>query len=199
MSNKMVTVVSSVCCFSVAQSCPTLCDPMDCSRPGLPVHHQLPELAQTRWVGDAIQPSRLLDAIRTLPKCSTTVQWVIRKTDLVLGLICGILQFVFAKGWHVLGSAQQTLSTCDVSGLLKRYCVYRDELDEAQPQLHCKWLSVQKTLSSLGDLSWAVSRLGRSRFPGGASLVPTSRQSMGAYWDACVYANYSTYRVAFCP
>ena len=32
---------------SVAQSCPTLCDPMDCSTPGLPVHHQLPELTQT--------------------------------------------------------------------------------------------------------------------------------------------------------
>ena len=32
---------------SVAQSCPTLCDPMDCSAPGFPVHHQLPELAQT--------------------------------------------------------------------------------------------------------------------------------------------------------
>ena len=44
---------------SVAQSCPTLCDPMDCSTPGIPVHHQLPELAQTHvhWVGDAIQPS----------------------------------------------------------------------------------------------------------------------------------------------
>ena len=47
---------------SVAQSCPTLCDPMDCSTPGFPVHHQLPELAQTHvhWVGDAIQPSRPL-------------------------------------------------------------------------------------------------------------------------------------------
>ena len=33
---------------SVAQSCPTLCDPMDCSVPGFPVHHQLPELAQTQ-------------------------------------------------------------------------------------------------------------------------------------------------------
>ena len=44
---------------SVAQLCPTLCDPMDCSIPGLHVHHQLPELAQTHvhWVGDAIQPS----------------------------------------------------------------------------------------------------------------------------------------------
>ena len=44
---------------SVAQSGPTLCDPMDCSMPGFPVHHQLPELAQTHvhLVGDAIQPS----------------------------------------------------------------------------------------------------------------------------------------------
>ena len=47
---------------SVTQSCPTLCDPMDCSMPALPVHHQLPELAQTHvlWVGDAIQPSHPL-------------------------------------------------------------------------------------------------------------------------------------------
>ena len=49
---------------SVAQSCPTLCDPMDCSTPGLPVHHQLPELTQTHIhrVGDAIQPSHPLSS-----------------------------------------------------------------------------------------------------------------------------------------
>ena len=41
----------------VVQSCPTLCVPMDCSTPGLPVYHQLPEFAQTHvhWVSDAIQ------------------------------------------------------------------------------------------------------------------------------------------------
>ena len=46
----------------VTQSCPTLCDPMDCRMPGLPVHHQLLELTQTHayWVGDAIQPSQTL-------------------------------------------------------------------------------------------------------------------------------------------
>ena len=44
---------------SVAQSCLTLCDPMDCSTPGFPVHHQLPEPAQTHvhCISDAIQPS----------------------------------------------------------------------------------------------------------------------------------------------
>ena len=42
----------------------TLCDPMDCSTPGFPVHHQLPELAQTHfhWVDDAIQPSHPLSS-----------------------------------------------------------------------------------------------------------------------------------------
>ena len=49
---------------SVAQSCPTLCDPMDCSTPGLPVHHQLPEFIQTNfhWISDAIQPSHPLSS-----------------------------------------------------------------------------------------------------------------------------------------
>ena len=50
---------------SVAQSCPTLCNPMNCSTPGLPVHHQLPEFTQTHIhrVSDAIQPSHPLPPI----------------------------------------------------------------------------------------------------------------------------------------
>ena len=54
--------MSSVQFSSVAQSCPTLCDPVNCSTPGLPVHHQLPEFTQTHVhrVGDAIQPSHPL-------------------------------------------------------------------------------------------------------------------------------------------
>ena len=49
---------------SVAQWCPTLCDPMNCSEPGLPVHHQLPEFTQTHVhrVSDATQPSHLLSS-----------------------------------------------------------------------------------------------------------------------------------------
>ena len=49
---------------SVTQLCPTLYDPMDCSKPGLPVHHQLLEFTQTHvhWVGDAIQPSHSLSS-----------------------------------------------------------------------------------------------------------------------------------------
>ena len=53
---------SSVQFSSVAQSCPTLYNPMNCSTPGLPVHQQLPESTQTHvhWVSNAIQPSHPL-------------------------------------------------------------------------------------------------------------------------------------------
>ena len=56
--------LGSVQFSSVAQSCPTLCDPMNRSTPGLPVHHQLPEFTQTHVhsVGDAIQPSHPLSS-----------------------------------------------------------------------------------------------------------------------------------------
>jgi len=52
------------CCFSVSQSCPTLCAPMDYSMPGFPVLHHLPEFAQTHvhWVDDTIQLSHPLSA-----------------------------------------------------------------------------------------------------------------------------------------
>ena len=62
-------VTSSVQFSSVNQLCPTLCDPMDCSTPGFPVHHQLPEFTQThvRWVGDAIQPSHPLSSPSPTP------------------------------------------------------------------------------------------------------------------------------------
>ena len=66
---------------SVAQSCPTLCNPINHSRPGLPVHHQLPEFTQTHahWVGDAIQPSHPLSSPSPAPNPSqhqSLFQWV---------------------------------------------------------------------------------------------------------------------------
>ena len=59
-----LAILPSVQFSSVTQSCPTLCDPMNCSMPDLPVHHQLPEFTQTHvhWVGDAIQPSHPLSS-----------------------------------------------------------------------------------------------------------------------------------------
>ena len=74
--------IPSVQFSSVAQSCLTLCDPMNCSTPGLPVHHQLPEFTQTHVhrVGDAIQPSHpLLSPSPPAPnpsKHQSLFQWV---------------------------------------------------------------------------------------------------------------------------
>ena len=73
---------SSVKFSSVTQSCPTLWNPMNCSMPGLPVHHKLPEFTQTqaRRVGDAIQPSHpLLSPSPPAPNPSqhqSLFQWV---------------------------------------------------------------------------------------------------------------------------
>ena len=67
---------------SVAQSCPTLCDPMNHSMPGLPVHHQLPESTQTyvHRVGDAIQLFHSLSSLPFLPpifpSISVFFKWV---------------------------------------------------------------------------------------------------------------------------
>ena len=60
--SRNLLVKGSVQFSSVAQSCPAVCDPMNCSMPGLPVHHHLPEFTQTQVhrVHDAIQPSHPL-------------------------------------------------------------------------------------------------------------------------------------------
>ena len=61
---------------SVTQSCLTLWDPMDCSMPGFPVHHQLPELAETHvhWVSDAIQTSHPLLSPFSLPSIFPSIR-----------------------------------------------------------------------------------------------------------------------------
>ena len=67
---------SSVQFSSVAQLCLTLCNPMDCSMPGLPVHHQLLELTQAHfcWVRDAIQPSHPLSSTSPLPSIFPSIR-----------------------------------------------------------------------------------------------------------------------------
>ena len=61
---------------SVTQSCLTLCDPMNHSTQGLPVHHQLPEFTQTHvhWVGDAIQPSHPVSSHLLLPPIPPSIR-----------------------------------------------------------------------------------------------------------------------------
>ena len=68
--------VSLCCCCSVTQSRPTLCNPMNCSTPGLPVPHHLPEFTQVRvhCIGDAIQPSHPLTPSSPLPSIFPSIR-----------------------------------------------------------------------------------------------------------------------------
>ena len=85
--------VSSPCyCCSVVQACLTLCNPMDCSTPGLPVHHLVLELAQTHahQISDAIQPSHPLSSPSpptfSLSQHQGPFQWVSSSCQVVKGL-----------------------------------------------------------------------------------------------------------------
>ena len=111
---------------SVAQSCLTLCNPMDCSMPGFPVHHQLLELTQTQfhWVGDAIQPSHPLSS----PSCPQSLP------------ASGSFQMsqLFASGGQSIGAFSISISPSnEYSGLIS---FRMDWLD---------LLAVQGTLKSL--------------------------------------------------
>ena len=71
---------------SVAQSCPTVCDPMDCSGPGFPVYHQLPELAQTHVlrVGDAINHLILCHPLLLLPPIPSSIRFFSNESSLLM-------------------------------------------------------------------------------------------------------------------
>ena len=71
-----IIMISPIQFSSVAQSCATICDPVDCSMPGFPVHHQFPEPAQTHvhWVGDTMQPSHPLHPLLLLPSIFPSIR-----------------------------------------------------------------------------------------------------------------------------
>ena len=77
----MMLTVTSV--SSVAQLCPTLCDPMDCSTPGLPVHCHLPEFTQTHvyWVGDASNHLILCRTLLLLPSLFSSIRVFSNESD----------------------------------------------------------------------------------------------------------------------
>ena len=97
---------------SVAQSCPTLRDPMNRSTPGLPVHHQLPESTQThvRWVSDAIQPLHPLSSpsppAPNLSQHPGLFQWVSSLHQVAIGVSASTPALPMSiQDWSPLGRA----------------------------------------------------------------------------------------------
>ena len=90
---------------AVTQSCLTLCDPMDCSTPGFPVHHQLLELTQTHVhrVGDAIQPSHPLLSPFFLLLLLLSTKWFLSPEYFIFTqcLVSG-LYFPFPHDYHII-------------------------------------------------------------------------------------------------
>ena len=119
--NKTTRYAPGHCCCSVAYSCPTVCDFMDCSTLGFPVLHHLQELAQTHihWLGDAIKPSHPLSS-PSLPAFNLSqhqglFQWVSSSHQvakvLELQLQHQSFQWIFRIDWLDLFAAQGTLKT----------------------------------------------------------------------------------------
>ena len=112
MSYHDVKYVIMFCCCSVAQSCPTLGDPMDCSTPGFLVLHYVPKFAQTHihWVVDVIQlshplfsPSSL--ALKSFPASeSFPMSWLFASGDPSIGTSTSASVFPMnSQGWFPLG------------------------------------------------------------------------------------------------
>ena len=111
---------------AVVQLCLTLCNPVDCSMPGFPVHHQLSELAQTQvhWLGDAIQPSHPLSSLSppafNLSQNQGPFQWVgssqqvakVLELQLHYKSFQWILGLIFFRiDWNDLLAVQRTLKS----------------------------------------------------------------------------------------
>ena len=123
MSHRLFIIINLF--SSVPQSCPTLCDPMNCSTQGLLVHHQLPEFTQTHvnWVGDAIQPSHPL--LSPFPPAfnpsqhQSLFQWVSSSHQVVKVLVSASTSVlpVITQDWSPLGWTGWT--SLKVQGTLK--------------------------------------------------------------------------------
>ena len=139
---------------SVTQSCPTLCDPMNRSTPGLPVHHQLPESTQTHvyWLGDAIQPSPRLSSpspsALNLSQHQSLFQWVssLHQVAKVWSFSFNSVIPVNHQGWFHLGlTGLISLLSKELSRVFSSTTVWIHQFFGAQPSLWfsshtCTWL-----------------------------------------------------------
>ena len=142
----MKNIVNNGCCCSVAQSCLTLCDLMDCSMPGCPVLHYLWEFAQAHvhWVHDAIQPSHPLSSSSpafNLSQNQGLFQWVgsSHQVAKVLELLLQIqsLQWIFRiQGWFPLElTGLISLLSKELSRVFSSTTDWKHQFFGAQPSL----------------------------------------------------------------
>ena len=148
MGNKMTILIIgfgevSFQFSSVAQSCPTLCDPMNCSTPGLPVHHQHPELTQTHVheVSDAISVVPFSSCLQSFPAAgSFLMSQLFSSGGQSIGASASTpVLSMNSQGWFALGWTGLISSLS--KGLLRIFsstAIWRHQLFRAQPSLGSK-------------------------------------------------------------
>ena len=153
---------------SVAQSCPTLCDPMNRSMPGLPVHHQLPEPTQTHvhQVGDIIQPSHSLSSpsppAYNLSQHQGLFKWVssLHQVAKVLELGASASASVLLKNlqsWFLLGLTGLILQSKELSRVFSSTTVQKHQFFSAQPSNVYKKLIYTYTHTRTCSILWSRS------------------------------------------
>ena len=161
---------------SVAQLCLTLCEPMDYSTPGLPVHHQFPEFIQTHvhWVGDAIQLSHLLSSpssVLNLSQHQGLLQWV--SSSLSGGQSIGVSPSTSVlpmniQGWFPLGlTGVICLQSKGLSRVFSSTTVWKHQFFSTQPSLEepTGGSDSKESSCNAGDLG-LIPGLGRSHGEG---------------------------------
>ena len=141
----------AVCCW-VAQSCPAVCNPLDCRTPGFPVLHCLPEFAQThaRWINDTIQPSSV-DPFSSCPQSSPASGFFLMSQFFTSGgqsIKASALALVLPvniQGWFPLGlTSLISLLSKGLSRVLSSTTILKHQVFDAQ-------LSLRLTLTSVHD------------------------------------------------
>ena len=135
----MITFTSSVPFIPVAQSCPTPCDPTDCSTPGFPVHHQLQELAKTHVhrISDTIQPYHPLSS-PSPPTFNLSQHWGLSNES--------VLRISWPKYW----SFSYSLSPCnEYSGMISFRMAWLDLLAVQETLQESSPTSQFKSINSL--------------------------------------------------
>ena len=132
-------------CCSVAQSCLSVCDPIDCSIPGFLVIYYLPEFAQThvRWVSDAIQPSHLLLPLSPLTlnvcqyqgSCPVCWHFISGGQNIAASATASVLPRSI-QSWFLLGLASWiSLLSKGLSGVFSSTTVQKHQFSRALPSL----------------------------------------------------------------
>ena len=144
-----------LCCHSVAQSCPPLCNPMDWSMPGLPIPHHLPKFFQVNFpcISVAIQPSHPLDTLfsfcpESFPASALTfpVSWLFESGDQNTGASASASALPKnIQDWFPLGfTGLISLLLKGLSGVFSNTTVWRHQFFGALPPLwssshYCTW------------------------------------------------------------